>query len=85
MGVSVALSFVHWVIKSLSLQSADDIQALAQTLLMSYAMDNLDFKLPFRMPTMDKSADGLIHIATGTLLHLEHGVMLEDLHCSKLL
>ncbi|OJT02517.1 hypothetical protein TRAPUB_6934 [Trametes pubescens] len=85
MGISIGLSSVHRAVKSLAAHGADDAESLAQTLLVSYAFDNLDFQLPSGIPTVEKSADGLIHITTGTLLHLEHGVKKDDLRCSKIL
>ncbi|CDO74560.1 hypothetical protein BN946_scf184987.g1 [Trametes cinnabarina] len=85
MGLSISLRTIHRAVKSLSLHSVGDVEALAQTLCAAYALDNLDTKLPAGIPTVDKTADGLIHITTGTLLRLEHGVQAEDLRCSKLL
>ncbi|KAI0829216.1 hypothetical protein BC628DRAFT_1408736 [Trametes gibbosa] len=85
MGISITLSSIHHVIKSMAANSVDDVQSLAQTLLMSFTFDNLDPKLTAEVPTIEKSADSLIHIATGTVLCLEHGVTLEDLRCGNLL
>ncbi|OJT09863.1 hypothetical protein TRAPUB_13661, partial [Trametes pubescens] len=82
MGISIALSSIHRAIKSLTEHGSDDVRVLAQTLCASYAFDNLDFKVPSGIPTVEKPSDGLIHIATGTLLRLEHGVEREDLRCS---
>ncbi|CDO68504.1 hypothetical protein BN946_scf184998.g1 [Trametes cinnabarina] len=84
-GLSISLASIHRAIHSLTVHSADDVEELAQTLLASYAFDNLDTKLPVGIPTVESPADGLIHIATGTVLRLDHGVSLEDLRCSKLL
>ncbi|KAI0635479.1 hypothetical protein C8Q77DRAFT_1053626 [Trametes polyzona] len=85
MGISVAQTTIHRAIKSLQDYSIDDVQLLGRTLLVSYAFDNLDFKVPSGIPTIDKPADGLVHITTGTLMRLEHGVRLEDLRCAALL
>ncbi|KAI0669880.1 hypothetical protein C8Q78DRAFT_1070340 [Trametes maxima] len=85
MGLSIAPTSIQRAIKSMSEHSADDVEDLARTLLASYAFDNLDTKLPGGIPTVDKLQDGLIHITTGTLLRLEHGVTPEDLRCGKLL
>ncbi|EIW58994.1 uncharacterized protein TRAVEDRAFT_48125 [Trametes versicolor FP-101664 SS1] len=82
MGISIALSSIHRAIKSLTEHGSEDVRVLAQTLRASYAFDNLDFKVPSGIPTVEKPSDGLIHIATGTLLRLEHGVQREDLRCS---
>ncbi|KAI0666193.1 hypothetical protein C8Q78DRAFT_1083139 [Trametes maxima] len=85
MGLSIAPTSIQRAIKSMSEHSADDVEDLARTLLASYAFDNLDTKVPSGIPSVDKPQDGLIHITTGTLLRLEHGVTTEDLRCARLL
>lgn len=83
MGISVALSSIHRSIKSMSEHSEDNVKSVGKSLLTSYAFDNLDFKLPGGIPTIESPNDGLVHITTGTLLRLDHGVTLGDLRCSK--
>ncbi|KAH9886767.1 hypothetical protein C8Q73DRAFT_669104 [Cubamyces lactineus] len=85
MGLSISLSSIHAAVHSLAACSSESIEALVQMLLTSYAFDNLDTKVPLGIPTVDKPADGLIHITTGTLLRLEHGVKLDNLCCARLL
>lgn len=82
MGISVALSSIHRSIKSMSEHSEDNIELIGKSLLASYVFDNLDFKVPGGTPTIESPNDGLVHITTGTLLHLDHGVTLDDLRCS---
>ncbi|OSD04071.1 hypothetical protein PYCCODRAFT_1444206 [Trametes coccinea BRFM310] len=84
-GLSISLASIHRATHSLAAHSTDDVEELGQTLLASYTFDNLDTKLPSGIPTVDSPADGLIHIATGTLLRLDHGVLLDNLCCSRLL
>ncbi len=86
MGISISLTSIHRAIKSLSQQSYLDIEALGRTLLSSYAFDNFDVLLKTLIPTKDSGVDrGLLHLTSGTLLRLEHGVTVDDLRCSRLL
>ncbi|CDO77022.1 hypothetical protein BN946_scf184380.g8 [Trametes cinnabarina] len=85
-GLSISLPSIHRAVQSLALHSAETVETLGQSLLASYAFDNLDTKLPTgSVPTIDGVSDGLIHITTGTVFRLNHGVVLEDLRCSDLL
>ncbi|KAI0756194.1 hypothetical protein C8Q80DRAFT_1277628 [Daedaleopsis nitida] len=84
-GISISLTSIFRAIDSLSMLAADDLRALGQTLLTSYAFDNLDARLRTAIPTVDKERDGLIHLTTSALFRLDHGVQLEDLRCARLL
>ena len=53
--------------------------------MASYAYDNLDIDLKHSVPTVEKPHDTLIHLTTGTMLPLYHGVSLQDLNCSDTL
>ena len=85
MGLSISLASIHRAISSLSTEAESDIQELGRTLLASYGYDNFELTLPTSIPTLDKPSDGLIHLTSGALLRLDHGVTLDDLRCSKLL
>lgn len=86
-GITVSLTTIRRAIKSLSTQSYLDIEKLGRTLLTSYAYDNFDVLLQTLIATVDgrDSERGLLHLTSGTLLRLEHGVTLQDLKCSSLL
>ncbi|KAI1781638.1 hypothetical protein LXA43DRAFT_881670 [Ganoderma leucocontextum] len=84
MGVSISLPSIHRAVKSLSEETCEELCDLGQSLLASYAYDNFEFLLPTGIPTVDKPGEGLVHLTSGTLLRLEHGVTLDDLRCSNL-
>ncbi|KAH9847343.1 hypothetical protein C2E23DRAFT_765333, partial [Lenzites betulinus] len=86
MGVSVSLKSVHRAIISLSHKSSESIEELGATLLASIGFDNFDQLLKALVATVDDPrARGMLHMASGTLLRLDHGVTLEDLRCSRLI
>ncbi|KAI0741659.1 hypothetical protein C8Q80DRAFT_1123500 [Daedaleopsis nitida] len=85
MGVSVSLSSIHRAIHSLAEEASYDVCQLGQTLLVSYGYDNLELYLTTDSPTLEKPGDGLIHLTSGALFRLDHGVTLDDLRCSRLL
>ncbi|KAI9059312.1 hypothetical protein FKP32DRAFT_1580100 [Trametes sanguinea] len=85
MGISISLASIHRAIHSLSRQSDDDIETLGQSLLGAFGYDNFELQLPTGIPTVDKPAEGLLHLTSGVLIRLEHGVTLDDLRCSRLL
>ncbi len=85
MGLSISLASVHRAIKSLAAFAEADLLAMGETLLNSYAFDNLDARIKTAIPTVDKDGDGLLHITTSALFRLEHGVKLEHLRCADLL
>ncbi|KAM5542861.1 hypothetical protein V8D89_003245 [Ganoderma adspersum] len=81
MGVSISLSSIHRAVRSLSLQSSEDIQLLGRSLLNSYAFDNFDILLKVLIHTVDAANGGLVHLTSGALLHLNHTTR-EALRCS---
>ncbi|KAJ2979822.1 hypothetical protein NUW54_g11088 [Trametes sanguinea] len=85
MGISISLASIHRAIHSLSRESDDEIETLGQSLLGAFGYDNFELQLPTGIPTVDKPAEGLLHLTSGVLIRLEHGVTLDDLRCSKLL
>jgi len=56
---------------------------MGQTLLVAYAYDNFDINFKTHLPTVEKIHDTLVHLTSGVLIHLEHGVTIEDLRCSE--
>lgn len=82
MGVSIAANTVNNAVKNLSKEAQSGMQKLGQTFLASYAYNNLDIDLQHTVPTVEKPQDTLIHITSGTMLPLLHGVTLADLDCS---
>ncbi|KAJ3473330.1 hypothetical protein NLI96_g13047 [Meripilus lineatus] len=85
MGTSISLPSIHHAIRSLSRESHHNVRSLGQTLLAAFAYDNLDIKFNTLISTKDDPGAGLIHLTTGSLFQLDHGVTIEDLRCSKLL
>ena len=85
MGTSISPSSIHLAIHSLSRESAIKVYELGQTQLAAFAYDNLDIKFNTLISTTDKPGDEMIHLTTGSLFRLEHGVTREDLRCSDLI
>ncbi|KAG2051583.1 hypothetical protein BDR06DRAFT_850746, partial [Suillus hirtellus] len=85
MGVSISVHAINAAIMSLSAESRHAIRALGQTLLAAYAYDNFDVDLKKTVHTVGESEDTLIHLTSGLLFPLQHGVTCEDLRCSSTL
>ena len=85
MGLSVSTTAINDMVNSLSKESRTEIQMLGQTLLTSYAYDNLDIDLKHAIPTIEKDPTTLIHLTSATMLPLDDTVVLEDLNCSEML
>ncbi|KAI0685471.1 hypothetical protein BC835DRAFT_1290048, partial [Cytidiella melzeri] len=83
MGISVSLTSIHRAIHSLKSECFSNIQKLGRTLLVSYAYDNFDVKFSTGIPTAEGPKDTLVHLTSGTLIRLEHGVTVDDLRCSN--
>ena len=81
-GLSVSPSSINKAISSLSKESENQIRKIGQTLMASYAYDNLDIDLKHSVPTIEKGQETLIHLTTGTMLPL-HDVPPNALDCSK--
>ena len=84
-GVSISSGAINEAVSSLSKEAEADIRHLGRTQLASYTYDNLDIDLKHSVPTVEKPHDTLIHLTTGTMLPLYHGVSLQDLNCSDTL
>ena len=84
-GVSISPTTINKAVSHLSKEAEVEIQRLGRTQLASYAYDNLDLDLKHSVPTVEKPHDTLIHLTTGTMLPLYHGVSLQDLDCSDIL
>lgn len=82
-GLSISTTAVNSVITSLSKESVAGIQRQGRSLLTAYAYDNIDIDLKHATPTIEKSTDTLIHLTSGTLIPLDHGITHGDLNCSK--
>ncbi|CDO72246.1 hypothetical protein BN946_scf184970.g98 [Trametes cinnabarina] len=85
MGISISLTSIHRAVRSLSEQTDQNMYALGRSLLASFAYDNFELQLSTCIPTIKKPAEGLLHLTSGVLVRLEHGVTLEDLRCSHLI
>ncbi|KDQ31884.1 hypothetical protein PLEOSDRAFT_1022853, partial [Pleurotus ostreatus PC15] len=83
MGVSISTTSINDAISSLSKESSNGLKALGRTLTASFAYNNVDIELKHTVPTLEKPHETLVHLTSGTLIPLEHGVVREDLSCSK--
>ncbi|KAI6144646.1 hypothetical protein BKA82DRAFT_144732 [Pisolithus tinctorius] len=83
LGISVSTDMISMAIQSLLQESQNSLQQLGWSLLTSYAYDNFDIDLKHYVPTVETSSDLLKHLTSGLLFPLVHGVMLDDLKCSK--
>lgn len=81
MRISISMNGILSVIKSLSSEVAHSLHMLGQTLLASYAYDNVDVNLKTSMPVSKNPFESLKHLTSGLLLPLEHGVTRNDLRC----
>ena len=77
------MSAINTAVTNLSKQSEAEMRRLGESFLASYAYDNLDIDLKHSIPTVEKPQDTLIHLTSGTMLPLNHGVTLSDLNCSE--
>ncbi|KAJ7269493.1 hypothetical protein C8J57DRAFT_1227248 [Mycena rebaudengoi] len=80
MGISISLGAIHSAIHSLSVETMETLRTMGQTLLVGYAYNNFDINFPTIVRTIEKVGDPLTH---GTIICLEHDVVLEDLECSE--
>jgi hypothetical protein len=85
MGVSISPSSIQRAVSSLSADSSHQLKALGRTLLVSLAYDNFDFKQKPTSANLEGTRDLIIHMTSGTLIPLQHGVTLEDLRCAPYL
>jgi hypothetical protein len=83
MGVSILIDTIHNAVCSLSLETYETLRRMGQTLLVAYVYDNFDIDFKTHLPTVKKIHDTLVHLTSGVLIQLEHGVTLEDLRCSE--
>ncbi|KAF4562617.1 hypothetical protein EYR36_004011 [Pleurotus pulmonarius] len=83
MGVSISTTSINDAISSLSKESSNGLKTLGRTLTASFAYDNVDIELKHTVPTLEKPHETLVHLTSGTLIPLDHGVAREDLSCSE--
>ena len=83
MGVSVATTSINFAIKSLSKQADFTIRHLGQSLLASYAYDNLDIDLKHSIPTAEIPQDTLAHLSTITMIPYHPSIQLDNLSYSQ--
>ncbi|OBZ67433.1 hypothetical protein A0H81_12571 [Grifola frondosa] len=81
-GVSISRTSIDDAITNLSKEASEEIKQLGQTLLASYAYDNFDVEIKESIPTVEKPHDNLLHLISGTIFPLDHGVTREDLACA---
>ncbi|KAH9842506.1 uncharacterized protein C8Q71DRAFT_827213 [Rhodofomes roseus] len=82
MGVSISPYTINNAVKSLSRQSVEAISALGESLISAFAYDNFELKLHTVTPTIENPGGDLVHLTSGDVFQLDHGVTREDLRCS---
>ena len=82
-GLSISTTAINDAVTSLSKQSAWKRRKTGQTLCTAYAVDNVDIELKHLVPTVDNPDEALVHLTSGTMLPLYHGVKASDLECSE--
>ncbi|EPT02383.1 hypothetical protein FOMPIDRAFT_53849 [Fomitopsis schrenkii] len=82
MGISISPSSINNAIRSLSIESANTVRELGQSREAMYAYDNLEVTLNTTTPTFEQSTDRLIHLTSGMIMRMGHGVKASDLRCS---
>ncbi|KZT63653.1 hypothetical protein DAEQUDRAFT_638358, partial [Daedalea quercina L-15889] len=85
MGISISPYAINTAVKSLSRGSIEAIAALGETLTAVFAFDNFEIKLHTVTPTIDKPSQDLVHLTSGDIFALDHGVTADDLRCSRVL
>ncbi|KAH9929412.1 uncharacterized protein B0H18DRAFT_1209856, partial [Fomitopsis serialis] len=83
MGISISPSSINNAVHSLSRESARNVRQLGQSLRAMLAYDNCELTLRTMTPTIEKSGDRLVHLTSGLIIKLEHGVQPDDLRCSR--
>ena len=83
LGCSISVNTINRAVKSLSAETYHTLRNMGQTLLVAYTYDNFDIDFKSNLPTVEKSADTLTHLTSGTLTFLDHGVTVNDLKCSS--
>jgi hypothetical protein len=56
---------------------------MGQMVLIAYVYDNFDINFKTHIPMVEKIHDTLVHLTSGVLIYLEHGITIEDLRCSE--
>ena len=82
-GLSVSTMSTNTMVSKLSKDAKLQMKKLGHTFLVSYTYDNLDIDIKHSVPTVKKPQDTLIHLTTGTMMPLCHGVTLNDLNCAN--
>ena len=82
-GISISTETINAAVRSLSIESANKLRTLGQSLLAAYAYDNFDVDLKSHVPTAEKSNDSLKHMTSGLLFPLVHGTTPDDLKCAE--
>jgi hypothetical protein len=82
-GLSISTTTINEAVNHLSEEAAMEIRKEGQTLLTSYAYDNLDINLKHTTPTVEQSADTLYHLTTATMLPLRGDISSSDLNCAE--
>jgi hypothetical protein len=85
-GISVSVKTIDCAMGYLLKEANAQMRTLGATLLTAYTYDNLDINLPNSRPTEEHSmTDTLIHLTTGAMFPLNHGITKSDLGSSDTL
>jgi len=83
MGISISINSIYNAIHSLLLEMYETLWKMGQMVLIAYVYDNFDINFKTYIPMVEKIHDTLVHLTSGVLIYLEHGVTIEDLRCSE--
>ncbi|KIM55780.1 hypothetical protein SCLCIDRAFT_17343 [Scleroderma citrinum Foug A] len=82
-GISISTETINAAVRSLSIESANKLRTLGQSLLAAYAYNNFDVDLKSHVLTVEKTNDSLKHLTSGILFPLVHGMTSDDLKCAE--
>lgn len=82
LGLSIALSSIHRGVRSLSVKALHTVEEFAQTLIAAWAYDNFDINFRRTIPTIEQARESLVHLTSGLVFKMQHGVTPEDLRVS---
>ena len=85
MGISISPSSINNAVHSLSQESAARLHTLGQSQTAMVAYDNCELTLNRMTPTIEQSGDRLVHLTSGLVMKMAHGVTADDLRCSNFL
>ncbi|KIL54447.1 hypothetical protein M378DRAFT_40352, partial [Amanita muscaria Koide BX008] len=66
-GISISMSAIHSMVRSLSINSRQKMVELGRTMCAAYAYDNFDVNLKPNIPLIEKTTENLKHLTSGLI------------------